>query len=100
MEEEFQALGVKSPDSRTHNRCPVSRLPPVSVLSRQVHGCGEKAKAQARQRISREGVLYPGSGSKDKSLDAARRAQLQRRLDKKLSELTSQRKSKKKDKEK
>ncbi|NWT44032.1 SMBP2 protein, partial [Chroicocephalus maculipennis] len=66
----------------------------------EVHGCGEKAKAQARQRISREGVLYPGSGSKDKSLDAARRAQLQRRLDKKLSELTSQRKSKKKDKEK
>ncbi|NXN46893.1 SMBP2 protein, partial [Rhinoptilus africanus] len=66
----------------------------------EVHGCGEKAKAQARQRISREGVLYPGSGSKDKSLDPTRRAQLQRRLDKKLSELTSQRKSKKKDKEK
>ncbi|NXJ77528.1 SMBP2 protein, partial [Trogon melanurus] len=66
----------------------------------EVHGCGEKAKAHARQRISREGVLYPGSGSKDKSLDPARRAHLQRRLDKKLSELTSQRKSKKKDKEK
>ncbi|XP_075568018.1 DNA-binding protein SMUBP-2 isoform X2 [Pelecanus crispus] len=66
----------------------------------EVHGCGEKAKAHARQRISGEGVLYPGSGSKDKSLDPARRAHLQRRLDKKLSELTSQRKSKKKDKEK
>uniref|UniRef100_A0A8C0IEM7 Immunoglobulin mu DNA binding protein 2 n=1 Tax=Bubo bubo TaxID=30461 RepID=A0A8C0IEM7_BUBBB len=66
----------------------------------EVHGCGAKAKAHARQRISREGVLYPGSGSKDKSLDPARRAQLQRRLDKKLNELTSQRKSKKKDKEK
>ncbi|XP_074951406.1 DNA-binding protein SMUBP-2 isoform X2 [Phalacrocorax aristotelis] len=66
----------------------------------EVHGCGEKAKAHARQRISREGVLYPGSGSKDKSLDPAKRAHLQRRLDKKLSELTSQRKSKKKDKEK
>ncbi|KAM6067753.1 DNA-binding protein SMUBP-2 isoform 2-T2 [Theristicus caerulescens] len=66
----------------------------------EVHGCGEKARAHARQRISREGVLYPGSGSKDKSLDPARRAHLQRRLDKKLSELTSQRKSKKKDKEK
>uniref|UniRef100_A0A8C4TQN8 DNA-binding protein SMUBP-2 n=1 Tax=Falco tinnunculus TaxID=100819 RepID=A0A8C4TQN8_FALTI len=66
----------------------------------EVHGCGEKAKAQARQRISREGVLYPGSGSKDKSLDPAKRAQLQRRLDKKLSELTGQRKGKKKDKEK
>ncbi|KFQ95864.1 DNA-binding protein SMUBP-2, partial [Nipponia nippon] len=66
----------------------------------EVHGCGEKARAHARQRISREGVLYPGSGSKDKSLDPAKRAHLQRRLDKKLSELTSQRKSKKKDKEK
>uniref|UniRef100_A0A8C0V8B3 DNA-binding protein SMUBP-2 n=1 Tax=Cyanistes caeruleus TaxID=156563 RepID=A0A8C0V8B3_CYACU len=66
----------------------------------EVHGCGEKAKAHARQRISREGVLYPGSGSKDKSLDPAKRAHLQRRLDKKLSELTSQRKGKKKDKEK
>ncbi|NXM68862.1 SMBP2 protein, partial [Serilophus lunatus] len=66
----------------------------------EVHGCGDKAKAQARQRISREGVLYPGSGSKDKCLDPARRAHLQRRLDKKLSELTSQRKGKKKDKEK
>ncbi|NXK44733.1 SMBP2 protein, partial [Chauna torquata] len=64
------------------------------------HGCGERAKAHARQRISREGVLYPGSGSKDKTLDPAKRAHLQRRLDKKLSELTSQRKSKKKDKEK
>ncbi|XP_069660508.1 DNA-binding protein SMUBP-2 isoform X2 [Haliaeetus albicilla] len=66
----------------------------------EVHGCREKAKAYARQRISREGVLYPGSGSKDKSLDPAKRAHLQQRLDKKLSELTSQRKSKKKDKEK
>ncbi|NWS72502.1 SMBP2 protein, partial [Crotophaga sulcirostris] len=66
----------------------------------EVHGCGEKAKAHARQRISREGVLYPGSGSKDKSLDPATRAHLQRRLDKKLSELTNQRKSKKKDREK
>ncbi|KFZ58583.1 DNA-binding protein SMUBP-2, partial [Podiceps cristatus] len=66
----------------------------------EVHGCGEKAKAHARQRISREGVLYPGSGPKDKSLDPAKRAHLQRRLDKKLSELTSQRKGKKKDKEK
>ncbi|NXT64059.1 SMBP2 protein, partial [Chaetops frenatus] len=66
----------------------------------EVHGCGERAKAQARQRISREGLLYPGSGSKDKPLDPSRRAHLQRRLDRKLSELTSQRKGKKKDKEK
>ncbi|XP_031409279.1 DNA-binding protein SMUBP-2-like, partial [Meleagris gallopavo] len=66
----------------------------------EVHGCGDKAKAHARQWISREGVLYPGSSPKDKSLDPAKRAHLQRRLDKKLSDLTNQRKSKKKGKEK
>ncbi|XP_060117178.1 DNA-binding protein SMUBP-2 isoform X2 [Heteronotia binoei] len=66
----------------------------------EIHGCAEKAKAHARQRISREGILYAGSGVKDRSVDPAKRAHLQRRLDKKLSELTNQRKSKKKDKEK
>ncbi|XP_042813350.1 DNA-binding protein SMUBP-2 isoform X2 [Panthera tigris] len=65
----------------------------------EIHGCGERARAHARQRISREGVLYAGSGTKDRSLDPAKRAQLQRRLDKKLDELTSQRKSKRKEKE-
>uniref|UniRef100_A0A452UVW1 DNA-binding protein SMUBP-2 n=1 Tax=Ursus maritimus TaxID=29073 RepID=A0A452UVW1_URSMA len=64
----------------------------------EIHGCGERARAHARQRISREGVLYAGSGTKDRSLDPAKRAQLQRRLDKKLDELTSQRKSKRKEK--
>ncbi|XP_004393861.1 PREDICTED: DNA-binding protein SMUBP-2 [Odobenus rosmarus divergens] len=64
----------------------------------EIHGCGERARAHARQRISREGVLYAGSGTKDRTLDPAKRAQLQRRLDKKLDELTSQRKSKRKEK--
>ncbi|XP_075401359.1 DNA-binding protein SMUBP-2 [Tenrec ecaudatus] len=66
----------------------------------EVHGCGERARAQARQRISREGVIYPGSGTKHRELDPAKRAQLQRRLDKKLDTLTSQRRSKKRDQEK
>uniref|UniRef100_A0A8C5LCH1 DNA-binding protein SMUBP-2 n=1 Tax=Jaculus jaculus TaxID=51337 RepID=A0A8C5LCH1_JACJA len=66
----------------------------------EIHGCGEKARAHARQRISREGILYAGSGTKDRALDPAKRAQLQRRLDKKLGELTSQRTSKKKEKDK
>lgn len=64
----------------------------------EIHGCGERARIHARQRISREGVLYAGSGTKDRSLDPAKRAQLQRRLDKKLGELSSQRVSKKKEK--
>ncbi|XP_010955079.2 DNA-binding protein SMUBP-2 [Camelus bactrianus] len=64
----------------------------------EIHGCGERAHTHARQRISREGVLYAGSGTKDRSLDPAKRAQLQRRLDRKLDELTGQRKSKRKEK--
>lgn len=79
---------------------PCHHSPAPTLLSPQIHGCGERAHAHARQRISREGVLYAGSGTKDRSLDPAKRAQLQRRLDKKLDELTSQRKSKKKEKEK
>ncbi|XP_029438093.1 DNA-binding protein SMUBP-2 [Rhinatrema bivittatum] len=66
----------------------------------EVHGCGEKAKAHARSRISREGVLYAGSGSKDISLDPTKRSHLQRKLDKKLNELMDQRKIKKKDTQK
>lgn len=76
--------------------CPTLHL--VLLCPLQIHGCGEKARAHARQRISREGVLYAGSGTKDRSLDPARRAQLQRRLDMKLGELNSQRTSKRKEK--
>ncbi|KAK1335647.1 hypothetical protein QTO34_003440 [Cnephaeus nilssonii] len=71
----------------------------LTLVSPQIHGCGERARAHARQRISREGVLYAGSGTKDRSLDPAKRAQLQRSLDKKLGELSSQRRSKRREKE-
>ncbi|XP_054426742.1 DNA-binding protein SMUBP-2 [Pteronotus mesoamericanus] len=81
--------------------CPhCSRRYCLSHCLPEVHGCGERARAHARQRISREGVLYAGSGTKDRSLDPAKRAQLQRRLDKKLDELTCQRKSKRREKDK
>ncbi|XP_028649365.1 DNA-binding protein SMUBP-2 [Erpetoichthys calabaricus] len=66
----------------------------------EVHGCGDKAKHQARIRISREGVVYAGSGAKDKSLDPVKKVHLQRKLDKKLDDLASQRKPKKKEKDK
>lgn len=72
----------------------------TAVSPPQIHGCGERARAHARQRISREGILYAGSGTKDRSLDPAKRAQLQRRLDKKLDELSGQRKSKRREKDK
>lgn len=65
----------------------------------EVHGCGDKAKSQARMRISKEGVLYAGSGQKDKSVDPNKKAYLQRKLDSKLKDMASQRKTKAKDKE-
>ncbi|KAM7414762.1 hypothetical protein PAMA_019532 [Pampus argenteus] len=63
----------------------------------EVHGCGEKAKSHARMRISKEGVLYAGSGKKDKSMDPNKKAYLQRKLDSKLKDMESQRKVKKKE---
>ena len=66
----------------------------------EVHGCGADAKAQARRMISREGVLYSGSGVPNKKPDTSRRAHLQRKLDSKLEEMTQKRKLKKKDENK
>ncbi|XP_007902991.2 DNA-binding protein SMUBP-2 isoform X1 [Callorhinchus milii] len=57
----------------------------------EVHGCTARAKAHARKVISREGVLYAGSGTKDHSLDPTKKAHLQRRLDKKIDQLASKR---------
>ncbi|XP_028287550.1 DNA-binding protein SMUBP-2 [Parambassis ranga] len=64
----------------------------------EVHGCGDKAKSHARMRISKEGVLYAGSGTKDKSMDINKKAYLQRKLDSKLKDMASQRKQKNKEK--
>ncbi|XP_008304539.1 DNA-binding protein SMUBP-2 [Stegastes partitus] len=63
----------------------------------EVHGCGDKAKSHARMRISKEGVLYAGSGKKDKSMDPNKKAYLQRKLDSKLKDMASQRKQKNKE---
>uniref|UniRef100_A0A3B4UHB1 DNA-binding protein SMUBP-2 n=1 Tax=Seriola dumerili TaxID=41447 RepID=A0A3B4UHB1_SERDU len=65
----------------------------------EVHGCGDKAKSHARMRISKEGVLYAGSGKKDKSMDPNKKAYLQRKLDSKLKDMASQRKQKNKEKD-
>lgn len=65
----------------------------------EVHGCGDKAKSHARMRISKEGVLYAGSGKKDKSMDPNKKAYLQRKLDSKLKDMASQRKVKNKEKD-
>ncbi|XP_054476089.1 DNA-binding protein SMUBP-2 [Anoplopoma fimbria] len=63
----------------------------------EVHGCGDKAKSHARMRISKEGILYAGSGKKDKSMDPNKKAYLQRKLDSKLKDMSSQRKPKNKE---
>ncbi|XP_069018253.1 DNA-binding protein SMUBP-2 [Embiotoca jacksoni] len=65
----------------------------------EVHGCGDKAKSHARMRISKEGVLYAGSGKKDKSMDPNKKAYLQRKLDSRLKDMSSQRKPKNKEKD-
>ncbi|GAB1601670.1 DNA-binding protein SMUBP-2-like [Argonauta hians] len=62
----------------------------------EVHGCGAAAKIQARKVISRDGVIYSGSGVPSKLPNASRSARLHNRLDKKLTELSEQRKHKKK----
>lgn len=45
-------------------------------------------------RISKEGVLYAGSGRKDTSMDPNKKAYLHRKLDSKLKDMASQRKAK------
>lgn len=45
-------------------------------------------------RISKEGVLYAGSGRKDTSMDPNKKAYLQRKLDSKLKDMAAQRKAK------
>ncbi|XP_061138538.1 DNA-binding protein SMUBP-2 isoform X1 [Syngnathus typhle] len=65
----------------------------------EVHGCGDKAKTHARIRISKEGVLYAGSGTKDKSMDPTKKAHLHRKLDSKLKDMATQRKTKNKEKD-
>lgn len=49
-------------------------------------------------RISKEGVLYPGSGRKDLSMDPNKKAYLHRKLDCKLKDMAAQRKAKHDDK--
>lgn len=64
-----------------------------------MHGCGDKAKSHARMRISREGILYAGSGRKDTSMDPHKKAYLHRKLDNKLKDMATQRKPKKEEKD-
>lgn len=58
----------------------------------EVHGCGDKAKVQARRMISERGVLYAGSGGPpSKASDATKRKQLERKLHNKIDKLVDDR---------
>merc|ERR1711860_186186 len=61
----------------------------------EAHGCGQAARIAARQQLSRDGQLYPGSGRPNFKPDPVKKAQLQRKLDKKLDEMQGARKPKK-----
>jgi len=64
----------------------------------EVHGCGQEARKVARQQVTREGKLVPGSGLVNHKPDKSKRDQLARKLDRKVSGLAEQRKQKEKDK--
>ena len=61
----------------------------------EVHGCGTAAKKHARDKMEREAKEQMGEGRGRRSMDASKRAQLQRRLDSKIDEMTSDRHKKK-----
>ena len=63
----------------------------------EIHGCGDEARKAARQQITREGRLVPGSGLINHKPDKDKRAQLEKKLEKKLGEKNSQRQRKKKE---
>ncbi|XP_070198061.1 DNA-binding protein SMUBP-2-like isoform X2 [Littorina saxatilis] len=60
-------------------------------LMPEIHGCGDAAKIHARQTISRERVLHPGSGVPNKKPAPDKRAQMERKLNKKLDEMNDKR---------
>ncbi|XP_033095594.1 DNA-binding protein SMUBP-2-like [Anneissia japonica] len=60
----------------------------------EIHGCGDKAHARARNQLQREKVFRNGSGTKEKKIDPARKANLQRKLDAKTTEMEALRKRK------
>ncbi len=55
----------------------------------EVHGCSEAAKDFARQRLRQE--LKDGHSTRPKTVDTAKRNQLQRKLDKKIKSLSKER---------
>ncbi|XP_071535256.1 DNA-binding protein SMUBP-2-like [Panulirus ornatus] len=86
----------KSPTTVIFQLCPFCRNTfCLAHHMAEVHGCGDLARQHARMMITKNGVLYPGSGIPSKKPSEAKRKQMQRKLDKKLDEFSNQRRAKK-----
>lgn len=60
----------------------------------EVHGCGDMARANARRVTRKEGVVNPGSGKKERKVDPALKASLERKMGAKLGEMGQKRQRK------
>lgn len=90
----------KTPTSVIFQLCPFCRRTfCLAHHMAEVHGCGPLARQHARTVISREGVLYPGSGVPSKKPSEDKRKQLERKLAKKMDNFNSKRAAKKPGKE-
>ncbi|XP_063849744.1 DNA-binding protein SMUBP-2-like [Scylla paramamosain] len=89
----------KIPTSVIYQLCPFCRHTfCLSHHMAEIHGCGDLARQQARTVISREGVLYPGSGVPSKKPKEDKRKHLERKLAKKMDDFSTKRTVKKSDK--
>lgn len=58
----------------------------------EVHGCGDAIRRQSRSVTLKQGFVAPGSlPVKPKTIDASKRAHLQRKLDKKIQDMSTKR---------
>lgn len=64
----------------------------------EIHGCGAAAHSAARQQISRDGILFRGSGVPSKKPSVEKHAHLHRKLEGKLKDMSTNRTGEKKKK--
>ncbi|CAK8683282.1 unnamed protein product [Clavelina lepadiformis] len=65
----------------------------------EAHGCGNQARANARRQISKDGILYSGSGVPDRKLPAEKRTFIKNKLSSKIKDMEDSRKITKKSKD-
>ncbi|XP_006820047.1 DNA-binding protein SMUBP-2-like, partial [Saccoglossus kowalevskii] len=60
----------------------------------EIHGCSHQAKKHAKQKLMKQQSQPSAQVTREKPLDSAKRANLQRKMDKKLNELSDKRRAK------